>query len=260
MKIGLLGDTHGNIGWMTYALNKFHREGITTILQVGDFGVWPGLNGALFLKRTSSSLKLHGQTMIVTPGNHEDYDQIKAVEVAADGFQHIRESILLAPRGHRWELADRSFVSLGGAPSVDRTYRIDRKLGWWADEAITLDDMHRVADGGYADVMVTHDAPFVPSIEEKIKDNPFGFKSWDLEYAFEGRTLMDDAFTAVKPKIFLHGHYHFAVAETVNECRVVGLSCDYRNHSLGVLDTDTLEAVTWDLISDYANYERVLGR
>lgn len=267
MKIGLLGDTHGNYGWMLYALDKFNREGITTILQLGDFGIWPGTNGEGIMKRVDLLLKNYKQTMYVVPGNHEDYDQINAVPVAEDGWQHFREHILLAPRGHRWEWGGMSFVALGGAPSVDRQPRLEAMQknptglkSWWAEEDITEEDVQKVIDGGYADVMVCHDAPNgVDEIHRQISGNPHGFKGVDLIYAADGRERLTRAFKAVAPNLLLHGHYHFLVNEYLNVQRgeqwhrahVLGLSKDQANFSLGCLDTDTREAVPWDIFIDY---------
>jgi len=257
--IGLLGDTHGKTAWVLFALDLFAERGITTIAQVGDFGVWP--DGDRFLKAVNLRLIKNGQELFVVPGNHESYDIIASVAVAEDGWQHLRSNILLAPRGHRWEWGGASFVALGGAPSVDRWARVSGPRGrnsksWWAEEAITPDDVAKVVAGGYADVMLCHDAPHgVLTINANIAGNPHGFKQQDLEYAYEGRTLMTEAFTGVAPKVFVHGHYHFLVDEQVDNTHILGLNCDYQNFSLGALDTETLVAVPWDIRKDFNSYK-----
>lgn len=264
MKIGLLGDTHANYGWLMYALNKFNREGIDTILQLGDFGIWPGGTNAGMMNRVNILLRNYRQTLYVVPGNHEDYTQIAAVPVADDGWQHFREHILLAPRGHRWEWGGLSFVALGGAPSVDRAARWKAKMGWWPEEAITEEDVEKVIEGGYADVMVAHDAPTgIREIERRIGSNPHGFAQLDIEYAAEGRRLLTRAFRAVAPRLFFHGHYHFLVTEQLNVqrgehwhlCKILGLSKDQTNFSLGAFDTETRLATAWDIFIDYTRHK-----
>ena len=259
-QIGLLGDIHGNSAWLHYALDKFNSRGITTILQLGDFGILSGEHGNRYAKFANYLLNNHGQTMYITPGNHEDYDEIERTPVGEDGWQHYRPNILLAPRGHRWSWDDRTFVSLGGAPSVNRERLLTYPdKSWWEQEAITRADVDRTVAGGYADVMVAHDAPHgLQTITKKIKSNPLGFTQPDLAYAEEGRTLMTEAFMGVQPKVFLHGHYHFLVNEIYNvpsgplvrdikfTTRVLGLASDRRNFALGVLDTETLESSAWD--------------
>lgn len=264
MKIGLLGDTHANYAWLMYALNKFNREGVTTILQLGDFGIWPGEQNVGLMNRVNILLRNYHQKLYVVPGNHEDYDQINALPVQDDGWQRFRERILLAPRGHRWEWDGVSFVALGGAPSVDRAYRLKTAAkSWWPEEAITDEDVQKVIDGGYADVMVCHDAPRgVQEIERRIAGNPNGFTPEDLEYAAEGRALLTRAFKEVAPSLLLHGHYHFLVTEHLNvqrgeqwhQCQVLGLAKDNMNFSLGVLDTEIRDARAWDILIDFNRY------
>lgn len=46
----------------------------------------------------------------------------------------LSDHVTVLPRGHRWEIAGRSFVSLGGAPSVDylQPFRHQGE-SWWAE-------------------------------------------------------------------------------------------------------------------------------
>lgn len=261
-RIGFLGDTHGSAQVVLAALKRFFAEDITQIYQVGDFGFWPGKHGGVFLTYVNTLLSKNGQTMYVTPGNHEDYTQIKSWQVHEDGWMRARSNILVAPRGHRWTVDERSFVSLGGAPSVDRKWRLrnQRSSGhplWWAEEAITSEDILKTISGGSADIMIAHDAPLgVPQIEEGIEGNPGGFAPEDLEYALQGRKDMLSVVDIVRPKLFFHGHYHFKVddrLEIFNEntglsdtTRVYGLSADGRPFSSGILNLETLSFQFWN--------------
>lgn len=265
MKIGLLGDTHGNFGYMSYAAGKFYREGIQNVMQLGDLGIWPNQGTKDGFTRLDETLDKFGQTWYVTPGNHEDYGQIDTLAEAHPDtdFLVYRPHILLMRRGTRFEFDGMTFVSLGGAPSVDRTYRLQKFHGfWWAQEDMTDEDVQRTIDGGYADVMLSHDAPAgLDQIERRIKDN-----SWiplqDQMYAREGRIRFTRAVREVHPEFLFHGHYHFKVIEDwVSEhdgeehtTHVFGLSKDEENFSLGVLDTETRKAEIWDLNTDYARF------
>lgn len=253
--IGLLGDTHGNTHVVQNALDMFLAHDVIQIHQVGDFGFWPGKPGEQFLAQVNTHLTKNGQTLYITPGNHEDYSQIKHFPVREDGWLEAREHILVAPRGHRWEWEGVSFVSLGGAPSVDRAWRIQfqRDKGypvWWKEEDISREDMDLTIEGGYADIMIAHDAPFgVPTVEKGISGNPMGFTEEDLRYGYEGRLKMREVVDVIRPKMFFHGHYHFKVEdklEIFNEntgvddvTRIIGLSADGVPNSWGILDLST---------------------
>lgn len=258
MKIGIVGDTHGNSAVTLKILDELKAQDIDTIVHVGDFGFWPGKAGGLFLAQVNTHLAKNGQTLYVTPGNHEDYTFLKSLWIHEDGWGRAREHILVAPRGHRWEWDGVSFVSLGGAPSVDRAWRLkaQRAQGfpvWWKEEDITPEDMDKTISGGYADVMIAHDAPFgVPAVERGIAGNPFNFTEADLRYAYEGRLKMREVVDAVAPKFFFHGHYHFKVHEpieldSINEdtglphkVQIRGLAADGAPFSNGILDLSEL--------------------
>lgn len=257
MKIGILGDTHGTANTVLGALRYFFANDVDTIIQVGDFGFWPGSHGSTFVTYVNTLLKKNNQTMYVVPGNHEDYNQIKNFPEREDGWLIAKENILVAPRGHRWEWNGVSFVALGGAPSPDRTWRVQgqRMKGiplWWPEEAITPEEAEYTMAGGYADVMIAHDAPHgVGQIERRIEKNPNGFYKDDLEYALQGRMLMLNVVDVVRPKLFFHGHYHFMVDDRLylfnentgmdDEVQIKGLSSDGQPNSMGILDLETLK-------------------
>ena len=250
MRVGLLGDTHGNHAWIKFAVREFHALGITTVIQVGDLGVSHNARDLRRWDRTDHYLRKHGITMLVAPGNHEDYGHIDSLSAGDDGWLHFRPNILLAPRGLRTTMGGRSFVWLGGAGSVDRTLRLESENNaearrhWWPQEAITDADVTRTAAGGHAEVIVAHEAPTrVQTISSRLRGTG-GFSRDDIEYANQIRAKYMEAFMAVEPALALHGHYHFAVNETVDygafTTQVFGLACDGAPYSIGELDLDTL--------------------
>lgn len=254
--IGLMGDVHGNPSAVAHGLKLFQMQGITTVVQLGDFGFWPGAIGQSYLSSVSEHLTDNDQYLVVVPGNHEDYNQLKYLSTDEDGWQSIRTRIKVAPRGHRWTWDEVSFVALGGAPSVDRTYRVAQQKHtsfplWWPEEAITDEDVERTIEGGTADVMFAHDAPFgVSQIENYIAPNPFNFPRQDLMYAKEGRERMRQAVEAVSPKMFFHGHYHKVFKDTLtlensNEVLIRGLNADGKYGTYAILD---LSDLTFELL------------
>jgi hypothetical protein len=209
MLIGVAGDWHGNTNWAVSALDLFARFNIRTILQLGDFGVWPGEGGARYLGALRRTLEKNDQTLYVTLGNHEDYTQVAAVPVDEEnGLQWIRHNIALFPRPFRFEIKLTTFLSLGGAPSIDRHHRTPYR-SWWPEEVITEKMVEEALAGGHANVMLTHDAPNGGTrTVEQILSCGNGWPKDALAYAAEGRELLDKAVYGVKPDMLLHGHYH----------------------------------------------------
>lgn len=275
MKIGILGDTHANISWIRFALWKMHKEGISEVLQVGDFGIGENPHSVLFTQIASELAEKYGITLRVVPGNHESWPLINRLTSGIrTEWAELAPNILIAPRGIRWEWDSVTFVALGGAPSVDRTWRLAeqeyitdfKKYIWFEDEMITWEDVEYVAAGGHADVMVGHDAPEgVPTIENRIGSNPFGWDPSDLLYAADGRKRYTEAFKAVAPDTVLAGHYHFKVDDMIPNgnggwTNVVVYNCDGTNDSMGHYDTETKKAHVWDVSRDIDEYNDLVRK
>lgn len=248
-KLGIAGDWHCDTEWAIKSLNMFAELGIKRIVQLGDFGIWPGHSGARFILKVQKTLAKHDQILYVVPGNHEDYDRINKTPLAEDGFQHYRPNVKIVPRGYRTTIDGVRIVALGGANSIDR-FEWHRVPGesWWEQEQITLQDVYNTIQPGEADVMFAHDSPYGVNIPLNHRDGSlWGYKA--LEYANESRQMMRSAVDAVKPKLFMHGHYHVFHDQTVmlnygvNEysTRVVGLDMNGKPKSNAILHLDTLK-------------------
>lgn len=207
--VGLAGDWHGDTRWAVSVLDELARVGVRTVLQLGDFGVWPGQGGEEFLGKLRRTLEENDQTLYVTLGNHEDYTQVAAVPVDEEnGLQWIRPNIALFPRPFRFEIKLTTFLSLGGAPSIDRHVRTPYR-SWWPEEVITEEMVEEALAGGHVNVMLTHDAPNGGTrTVEQILSSGNGWPKDSLEYAAEGRALLDRVVYGVQPDSLFHGHYH----------------------------------------------------
>lgn len=255
---------------MYYAIDKFRREGIDVIFQLGDLGVWPGKSAADMWTKANARLLANEQVMYVVPGNHEDYDRIARLTPDDEGWLPFRSRIRLAPRGHRATFGTLDSVWLGGAGSIDRYDRLRiesqsvpgaTKL-WWAQEAITDTDVERTAAGGHATLMVTHEAPLgVPGVSYGVPDDVGMLALAAHEYAEKVRATFTRAVDGVQPRLLLHGHHHRLVDEVLHrpgyETHVFGLACDEMNRSLGELDTETLEVTAWDIAEDMKRHRRL---
>lgn len=222
--IAVAGDWHGATMWAEQCLVMAHSAGVRFVLHAGDFGVSTTDLGRAYHDKLNHVAKHHDQLLIVTPGNHENYDHIAGLrpeiheEFAGLGaVKWLRDRIALLPRGHRFTLTtptgiDRQVVSLGGGPSLDFENRIEG-VSWWRTEAISEMDVLNTIDGGYADIMITHDAPGMPYQTPAVADicahnDDWGWSDAALRYAAEQRYLVTKAFEGVAPSMLLHGHFH----------------------------------------------------
>ena len=247
-RVAIAGDWHINTDWAVRTLESIADAGVSTVYHVGDFGFWPGQYGQDYLDAVDATLERLGQTLLVTMGNHDDYVFADSLVPAEDGTLPVTDRISIASRGHRWSVDGVSFVSLGGAASInfqDLTEGID----WWRQEAITYGDVMRTVAGGQADVMIAHDAPNgVPALSVNSKNDNSKLSVEALQYAAESRYMMTHAVDGVRPKVFFHGHYHKAYindavlgvpGDTYN-VRSVGLAKDKDANNVAILDVSDL--------------------
>ena len=188
-KVAVAGDWHHNTDWAMKTIDMVSRSHISVILHVGDFGVWPGQEA--FLQKTDQTLQQHAMTLLVTPGNHEDWSLLDS-RFAENGNRPFRpegtHNIWLLPRGWRFEISGVHFLSIGGAPSVDRDERLGENLDWWPTETISDEVVNDIIRAGHAEVMLCHDSPSGSSekveeiAERRLREHP----QW-RDYILRGR-------------------------------------------------------------------------
>lgn len=257
--LGVFGDWHGNKAWSRAAIQEIAGNGIQYALHMGDFGLHAGNNGQKFLYRVNKTLEEEGIKLLVTLGNHEDYVAVSRLQpVRVEGFEDFRydrryPNIYYFQRGQRWEYGGTTFLSVGGANSIDR-YRSHRipNLSWWEGEQISLGDVYRSigSAGDGVDVFLAHDAPLeVPLFGGHKTGNNHNWSYADLEYAQKSRESLSQIFPAARPKLSFHGHYHFYADHqvTMNDMkgnpftfRSVGLDMDDHPNNIGLLEVPTL--------------------
>lgn len=269
--IALAGDWHGQLGWQKAALHTLGRRGVKIVLHAGDYGVgWPG-KWPSFVDSAESVLKQYDMTLYVTPGNHENWNWINSREYDDVGFYHMTKHAILLRRNTVFEIPygdgqSRLVHSLGGAPSIDYQFR-SQNVSWWKEEMLTYGDVLRACEIGEeydVDIMMTHDAPDGGTDRvQRIIDNPdyTMFTRNGFAYAAEGRALMNHAVSGVKPKMFVHGHFHAADQKKDETTHWVSLGCDHQANNLAMLDLATLDVefipqLDEDLVEEYVRVRR----
>jgi predicted phosphodiesterase len=134
-RILLVGDSHGNLNFMNHVLKIAQMRNADRVIQLGDFGVWPGPAGKEYLDGVEQACKALGIDLWVIPGNHDDWNQIEALE-----SPWIRPRIRIMGKVNFFTEEGISFLCVGGAVSIDRQYRTPNK-SWWSQEALTSDDV-----------------------------------------------------------------------------------------------------------------------
>jgi Calcineurin-like phosphoesterase len=139
-RVAIAGDWHGNVRWLQEILPRIRRTApdVKTILHLGDLGVYTMgdrrghgfLTAAIpyWLKKTSVD------RILVTPGNHEQWPLLSEAFDAHPGAAAPLVSGLWAfPRGFRFTMGGRTFLSFSGAATYDTEHRTVGKH-WWPDE------------------------------------------------------------------------------------------------------------------------------
>lgn len=234
MKILLVGDTHGNGGFVRTAVKRYAEVSeADVIFQLGDFGF-------TFHEHFIECVQDVGLPWYWLDGNHDNHDFLSEPKRDADGnvidlppfsdpsrFHEIWPNIFYSARGHAWEWDGVHFLTCGGAFSIDRAYRTQH-VSWWPQELITDAEVDRCVSQGKVDIVLSHDAPAgVDPLEAMLEAT--GYKV-GVESRLN-REQMTKIIQACQPSHLYHGHYHFAYTGTADNgngglVKVRGLDCD----------------------------------
>lgn len=234
-RVALVGDLHGNTVAARRAVERASYGQAQLMVQLGDWGLWPGREGEKFVRDVDRQLGHYGLAMAWLSGNHDDYDQLGAIGIdPVTGLQRITDRIWHLPRGYRWTWNDHTWLALGGAVSVDRKWRREG-VDWWPGEVLSEADVQRAIEGGPVDVLLTHDCPTgveVPGLTPN---------EWPADAVADSgahRDVLRRVVDAVRPRRLIHGHYHVRHSADLDlawapdrpdwtgVCRVEGLAHD----------------------------------
>lgn len=211
MKILVIGDSHGNARFLKTVLSQAHDfdQKFEVVVQVGDFGIWPGWEGEQFLDSVSAMTRRFETKFYFIPGNHEDYDRLDELEAQFpdETFIQIRDELFYIPRGATWEWDGVKFGGLGGAISVDQAWRKKQEAEtgqriWWPQESVSGAHVTRLGTHRL-DVLFTHDVPAGAEPVGHYKMRP------DIDaLTLPSKTLVAEACRNTNPTYALHGHWH----------------------------------------------------
>lgn len=202
-RVVVAGDWHGNSGWAERAIRAaaglLRDEYEPLILQLGDYGVWPGPAGTAYRTAVREACERYGTRIWFIDGNHEWFPKL---EEFRDGWP-----VRWLPRGTRWTWHGRTWLAVGGGVSLDRAIRTEGR-DWWPEEEITERQAAEVTASGPAHVMVAHDCP--SGVAHTFPPPPSFWDLRDLARNDAHRERLQGVVSAVRPGWLMHGHLHRA--------------------------------------------------
>ena len=228
-RICFVGDTHGVRERTEAIIAEASWSGAKTIIQVGDFGIWPRMDHSRprtdgFEVDVAAMLERHGvDRLLFVDGNHDWHPWLRArrrkheASLADIGGPLVERTVPVedtgrvrwVPRGSLFELAGLRILCCGGAPSIDPELRVPGQ-SWWPEEEVTDDDVARSCAAGRVDVLVTHDASELVAI-------PGIVDRWAPGEA--SRHRVERIRAATTPRWAFSGHYHKRLSAIVDDGR-----------------------------------------
>ena len=164
----LTGDIHGDPERVVQFCLSMKPRRTDTIILLGDVAAnYTGGHRDECVKQTLEKLKIN---ILCIHGNHEmrpsAIESYKLKEWCGGMVWHEEAypHLLFAKDGEIYTIEGKSYLTIGGAYSVDKSYRIERNYGWWADEQPSeeikryvesqIDKVKRV------DYVLSHTCPF----------------------------------------------------------------------------------------------------
>lgn len=170
MDFFITGDKHGDFGFLFRNCWDVLGNNTNAIILLGDAGINYYLNKKDdYIKESLNSV---GCRWYLVRGNHEARPQHletikKEYDADVDGFiwyQPEYPNIRYFEDYGIYSLNGRKAAVIGGAYSVDKYYRLERKWAWFSDEELSdeeMDECEKLMTGQHFDFVLTHTCPLV---------------------------------------------------------------------------------------------------
>lgn len=186
MSVYLTGDIHGNPDRVIEFCKDMMLTEDDVVVLLGDVGAnyFKNIRDLMFKKCMArlpvTFLCIHGNHEI-RPYNIPTYSS-KKWRGGTVWYEKEFPNLLFADDGEIFNLGGFRCLTIGGAYSVDKYYRLKRGHGWWADEQPSDEVKAKVeeaARNNRVDVILSHTCPykyipremFLPMIDQSTVDN-----------------------------------------------------------------------------------------
>lgn len=245
-KVGVLGDTHGDLGWTLAAMHSAREAGARLLLQCGDWAIdWPGKNKRQYGDKLQREAEKLGMTIAFTRGNHDCVPSLAIPKRKGESFSRIRDDIFHLD-GDVLEWNGSRIGFLGGATSHpdDFAWRMEEEQKhqknqslWWPGEQVSREAAMTLSMQEPVDIFISHDAPLVGAFLELPR------RSDDVDYRREAQ-LDRELITRTRAKILKpggisfcgHWHQRLSTEDDLGRIEMLGRDGD-RTGALVVLDT-----------------------
>lgn len=215
--IFLVGDTHGTHD--IYKLEKLSKQVKLTkddyVIILGDAGiVWSSYT----LQHHIDRYEAFPFTTLFIDGNHENFDMLDSYEVRtwSNGKVHfISDSIIHLMRGQIFNINGFSFLTFGGAKSIDKHFRTEG-ISWWSQEQPNEVEFNKAIlnlqkHGNKIDYILTHTIDKISMLK-----HPLSLYKYT---PFETSQMLDFFETNINYKHWYCGHFHVDIK--INEKKTV---------------------------------------
>jgi hypothetical protein len=230
-QIAILGDVHSDWTSLDIVLKDVFEKGITTIIQVGDFGyAWPKVSpwqpnvnrhhNVMDWRDGGTGNLDPSIKMFWLDGNHENFDVLDE-----DGGAWAYPYWEYCPRGTIKEfpeiLGDAEIMLFGGATSVDKASRVPH-LYWWPQENITYMQVMKAQQAACdrnIKAMFTHEHPDCVDYYKHVKGNAHFGSLAIKEMSRSDRVALQVLKETINPEFWFFGHHHRFANGTVDGLR-----------------------------------------
>lgn len=215
--IYLTGDTHGalyRIDQMEYQCEKYSVSPEDTLIILGDFGYnFAATKTAVEEARLGKLDSLPFKDIFYLDGNHENFERLNSYPTITKygaKCHRITSKISHILRGEFFVLEGKTFLVLGGAPSIDKKWRYPF-IDWWPEEVPSLDEMKKTLKAakqliveGVKFYVLTHEIP------EMLLFKYFPEKDLNDPRMTQLKEFLDILYTLVKDNLihWYFGHFH----------------------------------------------------